>query len=1240
MLPKKGFAMKKIVALLLSLLFVFASFSSVFAGNVTGKAPAADEEASTVREVYSGSCGANGDNLTWSLDTNTGILTISGSGEMRGFAGSDYYNNRPGWFQYQSLIRSVVIEEGVTTISSHAFTECKCFTSASVPSTVTDISYLAFDRCLSFICFSVSENNPVFSSSGGVLFSKDMTTLVLCPRGLTGAYQIPYSVHCISMYAFTYCQSLSSISIPSSVTSICMGAFAYCTALKSIHIPDSVINIEMTTFSDCSSLASVVLPSNLASIDDLAFYKCNSLTSVTIPESVETVGMGAFYECSSLNSAIFLGDPPTSFEISVFDACSADFHIEYLSKYANIWDPDNTGKWNGYPVKSTDYCIVRFIVNNSVYHTTAVKAGDYVEAPNLLQLNNGHYYNLLGWSTNPGGKGERWFNVYNNYRGKPIHSDMDFYLTQSGSVMYPGIDWYNFSNSDDDFWAYTEITQRRSSLLSIEGLAYFSMLAGNNSMSQAEKVEYVDTIFQSRWAGSCFGMSCAAAMIKAGLIDPGFFQQSAESTHALSAPLLSYDRSNKNAVAGLIEFYQTLQIIGKTAAASNNFNGTSDSENSQNLLAALDSSYYPVVLGLSVHANSDNSKLFSHAVVAHGYETTDSEYIVSILDPNFSNTDKHLHIEKGTFKNLGFDVNEYDFQYNVDGKPIPVHSFIESVFTIESGSYSYINWQDYLVGKGFTSAYKGGDVSLFMDESAASCTLTTNFNSFTIENTNGDSAVVVGGYKTEGELEISDGDCLNDMGFELSLEFDVPALAEGESYIITPAESTSIVTGEELEQYSTTLSNGADEGFTSSVSVGECIPVTIGYGGTVTTSSENVSAQSVMVSRDDMAGSWFLTEIVSDSAAGLCVSPSADGVGIIAADDAEFGVTVRSFYNEVGFENIHGGEYGVTVTEDEEHNAVIIYNENEEIAASELFGHSVIFCAMGADAIDAQNGIPTGGFALQPEDPVREGLIFGGWYSTYECENGSEWSFDTPITSDVTLYAKWIVNDDYTHLVTFRIDGCSDESYLVIDGEALTDYDLPDIPDREGHTAAWPEFDLSCVTEDMVIEAVFTPIPYPVTFLDWDGEVLDMQIVDYGTAASAPSDPYRHGYRFIGWDTDYSLILGETVITALYEKIIYGDTDCSGEVDFSDASLLTSYLLNYLPLSPKALENADANDDGTVNILDVPAICSITLGNATPLARRGFPPLRLPGAFPQTPAFAKGCSASAINTAYASAAPI
>lgn len=69
------------------------------------------------------------------------------------------------------------------------------------------------------------------------------------------------------------------------------------------------------------------------------------------------------------------------------------------------------------------------------------------------------------------------------------------------------------------------------------------------------------------------------------------------------------------------------------------------------------------------------------------------------------------------------------------------------------------------------------------------------------------------------------------------------------------------------------------------------------------------------------------------------------------------------------------------------------------------------------------------------------------------------------------------------------------------------------------------------------------------------------------------------------------------VIPHLVSGPLYGDVDCDGDVDFDDVSLFSSYLINIRTISENGYINADANQDGSVDLLDIIAICAIAMSS-------------------------------------------
>lgn len=217
----------------------------------------------------SGTCG---DNVTWTLD-DSGTLAISGTGAMK-----DYYSSSDSPFYNNSNIKSVAIENGVTSIGNFAFYGCSGLTGIKIPDSVTRIGEHAFDGC----------------------------------------------------------EGLTSVTIPDSVTSIGNGAFRYCSSLTEIKIPNGVTSINSSTFAICSGLISVTIPDNITNIGSQAFIRCNKLTSITIPDSVTSIGYEAFYNCGLKN--ISIGSGITNISEKAFYNCSSLTDVYYNGKLNDFFE--------------------------------------------------------------------------------------------------------------------------------------------------------------------------------------------------------------------------------------------------------------------------------------------------------------------------------------------------------------------------------------------------------------------------------------------------------------------------------------------------------------------------------------------------------------------------------------------------------------------------------------------------------------------------------------------------------------------------------------------------------------------------------------------------------------------------------------------------------------------------------------------------------------------------------------
>ena len=152
-------------------------------------------------------------------------------------------------------IISVNFPSILTQIGDCAFLECDSLTSVTIPAKVNRIGRAAFGGCKSLCFFNVDKSNECFLSENGIVFSKDMTSLLMFPIGCGYcSYTIPESVNTIEDYAFAMCPSLKNIIINSNVHCIASAAFAHCDNLESVYLGSEDISIAQDAFCDCPKL--------------------------------------------------------------------------------------------------------------------------------------------------------------------------------------------------------------------------------------------------------------------------------------------------------------------------------------------------------------------------------------------------------------------------------------------------------------------------------------------------------------------------------------------------------------------------------------------------------------------------------------------------------------------------------------------------------------------------------------------------------------------------------------------------------------------------------------------------------------------------------------------------------------------------------------------------------------------------------------------------------------------------
>ena len=166
-------------------------------------------------DTYSGNAG---DNIYWSIDTESGLMSVTGNGNMA------YYNQwqwTPYSTNYGNYVRKVTVQDGITSIGENAFCCFENLEEIEVPKTISKIGFYAFNWCFKLKQF------------------------------------IAYNVETIGGKAFFECKEL-----------------------QYVYFGENLIRIDDNTFAGCYSLNNVYLPKTIETVEKNAFSACNSLTDV------------------------------------------------------------------------------------------------------------------------------------------------------------------------------------------------------------------------------------------------------------------------------------------------------------------------------------------------------------------------------------------------------------------------------------------------------------------------------------------------------------------------------------------------------------------------------------------------------------------------------------------------------------------------------------------------------------------------------------------------------------------------------------------------------------------------------------------------------------------------------------------------------------------------------------------------------------------------------------------------
>lgn len=246
--------------------------------------------------------------------------------------------------------------EGVPVIGidGAVFGYCRNLTTIVLPDTMQYFAWIDLVSCTvragsdeaplpSVSSVIVSENNPYYTVQDGLLYSKDLKTLIGCPPAM-GMQEVTLSpeTDTIGDYAFAGCTALEAAVLPSHVAHICNGAFAGCPALVKAELPEQITSVSADMFAMCTALSDITFRGAVEKIGMGAFQGCTALKDFTIPETVTFIGRDAFLDAGcteNVNGVHYVQNWAVGSEETIVNAVLRDGTIG-VAETAFLWNND------------------------------------------------------------------------------------------------------------------------------------------------------------------------------------------------------------------------------------------------------------------------------------------------------------------------------------------------------------------------------------------------------------------------------------------------------------------------------------------------------------------------------------------------------------------------------------------------------------------------------------------------------------------------------------------------------------------------------------------------------------------------------------------------------------------------------------------------------------------------------------------------------------------------------------
>ena len=626
-------------------------------------------------------------------------------------------------FNYCTSLTNVTIGNSVTSIGEGAFINCSNLASITIPDSVTSIDRKAFYDCTSLTSIMIPNNvTSIGEKAFGYYYNSDNYSIEKTDGFTIYGYEGSEAERYANDNGFDFVASGTSKSIRDCSITLSPTVYTYDGTSKqpAITVKDSSTILTTGTHYTVSYPTAINAGTYSVTVTGKGDYsgsttKTFSINPKPVTELTITLSQTNYtYDGTEKKPDVTVKDGSKTLTIGT------DYTVSYLNnKNVGTATVTVTGKGNytgsvnktfnitEAPKTNVSTCTITLNPTTYTYDGTAktptvtVKDGSKTLTKDTdYTVSYSNNINIGTATVTVTGKG--------NYTGSVSKS---FTITSPKKQFVWGQDNWNFLNSAPTYFPSSTYRKQINN-------TYLNKLKSNltNSEYQAvfEGTWYSSAWLDSRWGGSCYGMSSLALLSKDGLLPYSSYQSGATKLYDLGYP------KNNSSLLSLITYYQMLQVKDVIQQQYRTVPNKTNQENITNLINLLDKN--PTVL-----VGFKKAGWGGHAILATGYEYGSWTFngvsyqgCIKICDPNASTS-------YNTRYNIYFNTKSYNWT-------IPAYSNMTSTagakFNYIGAAVNEINKGGYLSG---TSGNKVDDFVARIDAIAIS----DNRSVSKVENTNG-----------------------------------------------------------------------------------------------------------------------------------------------------------------------------------------------------------------------------------------------------------------------------------------------------------------------------------------------------------------------------------------------------------------------------------------------------------------------------------------------------------------------